>query len=74
MTRGSTKTGMVRKHARRGMSRLIGAGVLGFVAAALPAVASAHGQFERTSRLWFVNVNGQNFNVLESFCRCIMPG
>lgn len=56
---------MARKHSRRGALRLLGAGVLGATAAAaLPAIASADGNFARTSRLWFVNVNGQNFNTL----------
>jgi len=60
---------LVRKHSRRGVFRLVGAGVLGAAAAAaLPAAASAdYAPFERRSRLWFVNVNGQNFNVIEPF-------
>ena len=57
---------MARKHSRRGVFRLLGAGALGAAAAAvLPSFASADGTFERRSPLWFVNVNGQNFNVLE---------
>jgi hypothetical protein len=67
MTEGSTKSGTVRRFARRGKARFVGVG-LGFVAAALPAVASAGGQFQHTSQLWFVNVNGQNFNVIEPIC------
>jgi hypothetical protein len=70
MIKGSTTSGKSQKHARGLRSRFVGAGVVGVLAAALPAVASA-GTFERTSRLWFVNVNGQNFNVIEPFCRWV---
>jgi len=57
---------MANKHSRRGAFRLLGAGFLGAaIAGALPTIASARGPFERTSRLWFVNVNGQNFNTLD---------
>lgn len=57
---------MARKHSRRGVLRLAGAGLLGATAAAvLPAVASADRQFTPARGLWFANVNGQNFNVLQ---------
>lgn len=56
---------MARRHSRRGVIRLAGAGLLGATAAAvLPAAASADGQFTRPTGLWFTNVNGQNFNVM----------
>lgn len=61
-----TGTGMAKKHSRRGMFRLVGAGVLGVTAAAmLPAVASADSPFTPNKGLWFATVNGQNFNILQ---------
>ena len=57
---------MARKHSRRGVFRLLGAGALGATAAAvLPAVASADSPFTPNRGLWFATVNGQNFNVLQ---------
>lgn len=55
----------VRKHARRGRARLIGAGAFGVVAAALPTFASATELWGRESSTWFVNINGQAFNVIQ---------
>ncbi|MGE0227711.1 MAG: hypothetical protein AB7I38_06885 [Dehalococcoidia bacterium] len=72
---GRTRTmGKARRNVRRGRTRLIGAGVFGVVAAALPTFASATELWGRESSLWFVNINGQNFNVIQPLWHLICRG
>ncbi|MGE0227710.1 MAG: hypothetical protein AB7I38_06890 [Dehalococcoidia bacterium] len=54
-----------RKHVRRGRTRLVGAGVFGVLAAALPSFAGATELWGRESSTWFVHINGQAFNVIQ---------
>ncbi|MEZ4552481.1 MAG: hypothetical protein R3B59_01075 [Dehalococcoidia bacterium] len=65
MIKRTGTVGKARKHARRGRIRLISAGAFGAVAAALPTFASASELWGSYGSSWFVNINGQNFNVIQ---------
>lgn len=74
MIKRTGTVGKARKAARRGRIRLIGAGAFGAAAAALPTFASATELWGHESSTWFVNINGQAFNVIQVFwhaCRGI---